>query len=77
MIRTFLTFQPKQEPWSEYTLEDGSIVRLRTIITKVHRTSKIDDKGFPVYEVQTQCTLDIDVPPHMVKAVHPTAEQVQ
>ncbi|MEM0350437.1 MAG: hypothetical protein QXR27_05230 [Archaeoglobaceae archaeon] len=43
------------DDWNEYELEDGSIIKTRTIITKVLRLDGyFDSYGNPVYIVQSQ-----------------------
>lgn len=43
------------DEWNEYELEDGSVIRTRTIITKVLRLDGyFDPYGNPIYVVQSQ-----------------------
>lgn len=43
------------EDWNEYELEDGSVIRTKTVITKVLRLDGyFDPYGNPVYVVQSQ-----------------------
>ncbi|MCS7119363.1 MAG: hypothetical protein RMH75_04895 [Archaeoglobaceae archaeon] len=43
------------DDWNEYELEDGSIIKTRTVITKVLRLDGyFDSYGNPVYVVQSQ-----------------------
>ena len=37
------------QDWNEYVVDDGTIIRIQPIVTKVVKTSKFDSKGFPVY----------------------------
>ncbi len=47
-------FEANAEPWSTYTLEDGSVVKLRTVIKNVLRLEgEFDHGGNPIYSVQT------------------------
>ena len=59
-IGTLVEVTNYDEPWSEYTLEDGA--RIRTKQTLLHIV-RLDDKkttnGDPVYVVQTQQTMSL------------------
>jgi len=37
------------QDWNEYVVDDGTIIRIQPIVTKVVKTSKFDPKGFPIY----------------------------
>ena len=50
-------FEAKSEPWSTIELEDGSVIKLRTIVTGIVRLEgEFDPTGAPVYSV-TQNTI--------------------
>lgn len=43
-----------QEAWSEYLLEDGTVVRMKVIITDVLRIDNVyDGDGNPVYQIKS------------------------
>lgn len=43
-----------QEPWSEYILDDGTLIRLRSVVTEVYRIDNMyDPEGNPVYQVKS------------------------
>lgn len=38
------------EQWNEYLLADGSVIRVKTVVTKIYRAEgKYDDEGNPLY----------------------------
>jgi hypothetical protein len=47
------------EPWSEYSLEDGTKLRMKQTILNVVKMDDTDDSGEPVYSVQSQQTLSV------------------
>lgn len=49
-----MNFTPVKEEWSEYELDNGSKVRLKTILTGVSSTSLYDPYGEPIYLMQMQ-----------------------
>lgn len=43
------------EPWSSYLLEDGTTVKIRTVVTQIFRlVDHHDNMGNPVYVTQSQ-----------------------
>jgi hypothetical protein len=58
---TPIAFTPKVEPWSEYVLGDGNILRVKTVVTKVFATNERSEDGKdPLYFLQKQTVLSID-----------------
>jgi hypothetical protein len=59
-IGTLVEVIESKEPWSEYTLKDGTKIRLKQTLVNVIR---LDDKknlnGEPVYSIQSQPTMSI------------------
>ncbi len=41
------------EEWNEYVLEDGTTVRIKSNVTSIMRTTKIDRHGDPIYLVNS------------------------
>lgn len=46
------------ENWSEYKLEDGTIIKLKPVVTKIIKTDKKKSDGTPVYSVTFQPVID-------------------
>ena len=59
-IGTLMEITESKEPWSEYTLEDGTKIRTRQAVVSI---VKLDDKkdvnGEPVYVFQSQQTMSV------------------
>ena len=63
IINNDMNFTTVKEEWSEYELNNGSKVRLKTILTGISSTSLYDSYGEPIYLMQMQ-TLNRVVPKH-------------
>jgi hypothetical protein len=47
-------FEPTVEPWSEYVLEDGTTVRIKTVVGEFLRLEgQYDQRGDPLYVVNS------------------------
>ena len=45
-----MSFEAEKEPWTVYTLEDGTVVRLKTILATVARlVDRYKPDGDPIY----------------------------
>lgn len=58
----FLEFVADKEPWAQYTLENGTVVRIRVMLVKVINEGKFNPDGSPQYQVQCQQVMDITWP---------------
>ena len=58
-----IRFKPVLEPWSEFECGDGTVLRLKVVVSEIIR---IDDaftpEGDPVYVVKSSNILHADVP---------------
>jgi len=53
-------FEVMEEPWNEYRLSDGAVLRLRVIVVKFFKTERTDPVlGLPVYVVAYQNVLSV------------------
>lgn len=55
-------FAPTAEPFSQYTLLDGTVVRVKTVLIDAVRLNTYSDNGEPVYQFQFQQVLAINAP---------------
>ena len=44
------------ERWSEFTLDDGTVIRVKASIVKVIRDEEFDPAGNPIYSIQASIT---------------------
>ena len=60
VIATELKFTTAYEEWNEYKCEDGSIVRMKTVVAKIYRTDRKNTQtGEPVYVVRSSNIVDV------------------
>ena len=56
-------FESKAEPWSTYELTDGTILKVRVILTGVLRIEgEYDQSGNPIYVVSSQNVVQANAP---------------
>jgi hypothetical protein len=60
---TNVDFETMQEDWNEYKLEDGTVLRFKTVVSSIIRTENYDPMtGDPVYHVRSTNILRVKVP---------------
>ena len=42
-----------QQPWNEYELDNGSLIKVKVVPVHIARTTKYDSEGMPIYLVDT------------------------
>lgn len=57
-----LEFKSKVEDWNVYKLDDGSILKIKLILTKVIRTKKHNPDGSPIYFTVASNVLSVNSP---------------
>jgi len=63
-----MEFKSIKEDWNEYQINDGTIVRLKVVVTNVARiTDKYDNDGNPIYVVKSSNVLSISAPEKLKK----------
>ncbi len=55
-------FAPSAEPFSQYTLADGTTLRVKTVLINAVRLDTHNDQGDPVYQFQFQQVMAILAP---------------
>ena len=56
------------EHWNQYLLEDGAVLKLKSITTKVVRLKdQYDQTGNPIYIIQSNNVVDVDCPEGLKK----------
>jgi hypothetical protein len=57
------------EQWNQYVLEDGTLLKLKPVATKVVRlVNQYDQAGNPVYLIQSNNVVSMDCPEKLKKA---------
>jgi hypothetical protein len=68
---TRVRFESTSEPWTEYTLEDGSVVRCRLmVIAAKRREGEFNEQGKPIYDLEMQQIVHIDAAPELCRPQH-------
>jgi hypothetical protein len=52
-------FKPLAEEWNYYSIDDGYVLGLKVVVTKVLKTGQSDPAGLPIYMVQSQPALQV------------------
>lgn len=48
-----LGFKPLFEQWSYYSLDDGHVLGVKVVVSKVIKTGQVDPTGLPIYVFQS------------------------
>lgn len=60
---TDVDFETIREDWNEYKLEDGTVLKFKTVVSSIVRTEDYDPmSGDPVYHVRSTNILRVKVP---------------
>lgn len=57
-----LKFETKREDWSVYQTEDGTEVRMKSVVSDIIRLDLYKEDGEPVYLVKSTNLVSTDVP---------------
>ena len=60
-----VSYNPINEPWYEYILEDGTTLLMKVVVKRVIRTEKYNSDKDPVYIVQSMMVMDTRVPSNL------------
>ena len=62
-----IDFKTVQQAWNVYETTNGIILKLRISIVSVNKTSKFDERGMPVYFVESGIELKTEIPERLKK----------
>jgi hypothetical protein len=58
-----MSWKALDEPWSSYRLEDGSVVKLKIVVSDVYRLPNADPlTGLPQYIVRSSNVMSVEAP---------------
>jgi len=60
-------YEQVKEDWNEYKLEDGTILKIKTVLSRVVRTEEYDQNGEPIYFFNTSTVGATIVPDELKK----------
>lgn len=55
-------WEESKEPWCVYKLKDGTTLKVHLALSGVKRLSKYDQYGNPIYLIQAQNVVRVEVP---------------
>ena len=61
-IGKVIPFEAIQEPWCEFQLADGNLLRVRLNLIAVYNTGKINPDGKPNYHIQSNFSIGTFTP---------------
>lgn len=63
-----IDFKTIKEEWNEYQVNDGTIIRMKVVVTNIVKlTDKYDKEGNPIYLVKSSNVLSISAPEKLKK----------
>jgi hypothetical protein len=63
-----MDFKTIKEEWNEYQLNDGSIIRMKLVVTNIVRVpDQYDNVGNPIYVVRSSNVLTVSAPEKLKK----------
>ncbi len=63
---TLVNVNQANEYFNQYFLEDGTVLKMKLVATKVFRIDdRFDQEGNPIYFVQSTNVLSVDSPSHL------------
>jgi hypothetical protein len=65
---TLVDFETVREEYNSYKLSDGSMIRMKAVVTNIIRTDEFTPNGEPIYVVNSQNVLVADVPDDLKKS---------
>jgi len=65
---TEIDFECEKEPWTEYKLSDGTIMKVKTVLSSVARSDQLNEKGEPFYFTNTMTQQRTFVPKELCKS---------
>ncbi len=54
-----------KEQWDEYQAEDGTVLRLKVVVSNVYRLDEYDPDSNPIYVIKSSNVLSSSVPEHL------------
>ena len=60
-----LEFESVEEKWNEYEVKDGTVVRVKLVVSGVQKTEYFVPDGDPLYNIQNDAVVKYIVPPDL------------
>jgi len=63
-----MDIQQSSEQWNQYLLGDGSVVKLKVVVTEIwHLVNEYDNDGNPIYQVKSRNVVTVTSPDELRK----------
>lgn len=64
-----MEFEVLGEKWNEYRVEDGTKLRMKTVVTRIVKTKEYNQDDDPIYVVNSQNILTVKAPDNLKRKV--------
>ena len=61
-----LTFKTQAEEWNIYSTEDGTKIKMKTVVSDIVRIKEYNQEGQPIYLVKSTNIVEPEVPEHLM-----------
>ncbi len=62
-----VTFRSGAENWNEYFLDDGTVLKVKLVLTDITRLDQWDTEGNPLYVLRSTNVVSTSPPDHLKK----------
>ena len=62
-----MDYEPLRESWNEYRVADGSLLRMKVVVSKILRLEKRNPQGEPIYVISSTNVVSATVPPELMR----------
>jgi hypothetical protein len=62
-----VTFRSSVENWNEYLLDDGTVLKVKMVLTDITRLDQWDTEGNPLYVLRSTNVVSTSPPEHLKK----------
>lgn len=64
-----IDYKELKENWNEYKLEDGTVIRMKSVVTRIVKTKEYNKENEPIYYVNSRNILSARVPDKLKKRI--------
>jgi len=72
-----LDYETIDEGWNKYRTEDGTVIKIKIVVSKIIRTNEFTQTGEPIYVVNSTNVIDAEVPEILKEGKKDKKENVQ
>ncbi len=75
IVEEDLKLETIKEDWNEYKLKDGTRLSVKLVVTMVDKTSLFDQKGEPIYYIQSHVVTKASIPKELRRELRELAKK--